>query len=240
MGFRKPKLTADIVPVADWAGVDEFRISEWIQTSGRDAACDVWAVRTPHLIGKKVVYAPCAFFGTPAFVHGPQQLFEDREATRVLLTVEPGQETDGQHHFRVLDARDMLIGTIRKVPPTSRPFKHTWRLDQPGRPEIAGRNEWSGVDARSLAVRVAGEAIFSVLSAPLYGEGDDSGQRTPRTLVWKGGSEVVMTSGGDRPYRLTSDWLDRRLAFAVALLGDQLPARRNRQDPDQLWAPRPA
>ncbi|MFE3526481.1 hypothetical protein ACFXOD_33685 [Streptomyces sp. NPDC059161] len=49
-----------------------------------------------------------------------------------------------------------------------------------------------------------------------------------------------MTTGDDRPHRLTSDWGDRRLAFAVALLGDRLPARRNRQDPEQLWAPRPA
>ncbi|MFI6055090.1 hypothetical protein ACIBCO_34010 [Streptomyces violascens] len=184
--------------------------------------------------------APCAFFGTPTFVHGPQKIFEDREATRVLLTVEPGQEIDAQRHFRVLDAHGTPIGTIRKVPPKSRPFKHTWRIDQPDRPEIVGRNEWSGIDARSLAFRAAGEAIFSVLSAPLYGEGDDSGQRSPRVLVWKGGSEVVMTSGGDRPYRILSDWLDRRLAFAVALLGDQLPTSRNHHDTEHLWAPRPA
>ncbi|MFD7335407.1 hypothetical protein ACFV98_05305 [Streptomyces violascens] len=150
------------------------------------------------------------------------------------------QEVDGQHHFRVLDAHGTPIGTIRKVPPKSRPFKHTWRIDQPDRPEIAGRNEWSGVDARSLALRVTGEAMFSVLSAPLSGEGDDSGRRSPRVLVWKGGSEIVMASGGDRPYRVLSDWLDRRLAFAVALLGDQFPTSRNHHDTEHLWAPRPA
>jgi hypothetical protein len=232
MGLRKPRLTADMVPVADWRIVEQFSVSNWIQTVGRDATCDVWAVRTPHRMGKKLVYAPCAFLNPSAFIRGPQQLFEDREATRVLLTVEPGQEIDTQYHFRVLDGHGTLIGTIRKVPPTSRPFKHTWRIDQPGRPEITGRNEWSGIDARSLAIRAGGEVVVSALSSLFASEDADPGQRPPRVLVWKGGSEVVMTSGGDHPYRLTADWLDRRLAFAAALLGDQLPARRNRQDPE--------
>uniref|UniRef100_A0AAU2VF42 Uncharacterized protein n=1 Tax=Streptomyces sp. NBC_00003 TaxID=2903608 RepID=A0AAU2VF42_9ACTN len=240
MGFRKAKLTADMLPVVDWRSVDEFTISEWFKTSGRDAGRDVWAIRTPHQIGKKVAYAPCAFFGTPTFAHGPQRLFEDREATRILLTVEPRQEIDGQHHFRVLDAQDTPIGTIRRVPPKSRPFKHTWRIDQPGRPEIAGRNEWSGIDTRHLAIRVGGEVVAGALSSLFASEGADASQRPPRVLVWKGGSEVVMTSGGDDPYRLPSPWLDRRLAFAFALLGDQLPTGRNHHDPEQIGEPRPA
>ncbi|KOU35040.1 hypothetical protein ADK54_38160 [Streptomyces sp. WM6378] len=146
MGFRKPKLTADMVPVADWHSVEQFSISNMPRLNGREAERDMWALRTPRMIGKKPAYAPCAFLNTSAFVNGPQQLFEGRDCTRVPLTVEDGQEVDGQRHFRVLDTYDTPIGTIRKVPPKSRPFRHTWHIDQPDRPEIAGRNEWSGID----------------------------------------------------------------------------------------------
>jgi hypothetical protein len=39
------------------------------------------------------------------------------------------------------DADGRSLGTIRRVAP-KRPFRHTWRIDHPGRGGITGRGEW--------------------------------------------------------------------------------------------------
>ncbi|MFD7428328.1 hypothetical protein ACFV6Z_14910 [Streptomyces sp. NPDC059818] len=68
-----------------------------------------------------------------------------------------------------------VLGTLRRIPPR-RPFRHTWRIDQPGRPEIVGRDEWAAGDSAAEAVgRVA------VKAAGRPGRGRSNG---PWTVRW--------------------------------------------------------
>ncbi|MFD8120583.1 hypothetical protein ACH5AU_12870 [Streptomyces albidoflavus] len=53
------------------------------------------------------------------------------------------------------------------------------------------------------------------------GDGGDSS--APRRLAWTAGDELVMEIQEHHPAHLHADWLDRRLAFAFALIGDTPP-----------------
>lgn len=52
--------------------------------------------------------------------------------------------------------------------------------------------------------------------------GKDGDRRSgPRTLEWRANGKVVMVSEGSEKVSVRAGWLDRRLAFAFALVGDQ-------------------
>ncbi|MFE4858959.1 hypothetical protein [Streptomyces sp. NPDC056670] len=150
-------------------------------------------------------------------------LYEDQEATRLLcyLVAEDGEA--GERHFEVSDAEGGSIGTIRRVPPSGRLFKHTWRISQPGHPEIVGRNQWSGHHVKRLAKRAADNIVPELLNA-VTGMGPDDSYGNPvrksRTLEWVSDGDVVMVSESTKLLTIKKDWLDRRLAFAFAFLGD--------------------
>jgi hypothetical protein len=77
-------------------------------------------------------------------------------------------------------------------------------------------------EAKEIAGRVAGKLFTGVLSAigDLGREGDD--QRSgPRTLEWRADGKVLMVSEGSEKVSVRAGRLDRRLAFAFALVGDQ-------------------
>lgn len=210
---RQPAAEA-ATPVVDWRDVTRFSVTNVVRGTGRRAVTGAWAVRDGA--GR-----PCAFFASGRYAPGPQRLFEDERASRPLLLVEPRQVVDGEHHYRVTDASGDVVGTVRRIPPSRRPLKHTWRIDQPGRPEIVGRNAWAASDARSLVSRTGDEVASMVFDSLLHSDEVEPGKRPPRTLLWKAGDEEVMTSGRDQPLRIKAEWLDRRLAFAFAVLGDR-------------------
>ncbi|MEK8171355.1 hypothetical protein NKH77_23530 [Streptomyces sp. M19] len=105
--------------------------------------------------------------------------------------------------------------------PARRPFKHTWRVEQPGHPEIVGRNQWATGDMKEIAGRGTGRFVMELVdSVASLGVERDATAKKARTLEWRAGEQVVMVSQGNT-CTVRADWFDRRLAFAFALLGDR-------------------
>ena len=224
----KSNTDSPVEPVA-WAAVREFVIGsvERPQTPKRKRS--VWgprAVRVPKGGKNDRVLAPCAFLGksnqgTDLPSRPELTLYEDAEAKRLLCYVDPPRDIDGEQHHVVHSGDGQVIGTLRRVPP-KRPFKHTWRIDQSSRPEIVGRNEFASGDAREVAGRAAGKLVLGVVGAiaDLGAEGGDQRSKS-RSLEWRADDKVVMVSEGSEKVIIRADWLDRRLAFAFALVGDR-------------------
>ncbi|WP_367048570.1 hypothetical protein [Streptomyces sp. Je 1-332] len=226
----------DEAPVAavPWVGVREFTVGTVERPAASKGGRPVRgprAIRVPAGGGKPRVFAPCAYIApaappVPASAMEPC-LFEDPEAQRLLCYLVPDDDESGdggERCFRVFDGQHDAIGTIRRIPPSSKLFKHTWRINQPGHSEIIGRNQWVSGDAKQIAERGAGKAFTEVLSAvsSMGHEGSDQGSpiRKSRKLEWRSGGELVMISESIKLLAVKANWLDRRLAFAFAVLGD--------------------
>lgn len=180
------------------------------------------AIRVPMGPKQLPVLAPCAFLGAASAPQSPSRpeltLYEDPDALRLLCYVEEPQTVDGEKHYTVRDGQGRTIGVLRRIPP-KRPFRHTWRIDQPGHPEIAGRSSWASGSKKEIAGRAAGRLVTGLVDDLLNpGEGDTTDKG--RKLEWRADDEVVMESEGSADVRIRKDWLDRRLAFAFALVGD--------------------
>ncbi|MFC5888796.1 hypothetical protein RMN57_32465 [Kitasatospora sp. CM 4170] len=216
-----------------WERVREFVVSDVERPATPTRARITWgprAIRVPKGGKNDRVLAPCAYVATSARplpvsvppAGGPElTLFEDTDATRLLCYVGEPQEGGGERRHPVHDGDGRLIGTLRRVSPR-RPFRHTWAIDQPGRPSVVGRNEWiAGGSPKDALSRAAGRFALGVVDslASLGAEGGDQPAK-PRTLEWRAGDEVVMLSAGSEKVTVQAEWVDRRLAFAFALLGD--------------------
>ncbi|MCX5293785.1 MULTISPECIES: hypothetical protein [unclassified Streptomyces] len=217
---------APVEPVS-WETVFRFAVGSVERPKSPKRLRSVWgkpAVRVPTGSKDYPVLAPCAFLGSSSVPNLPSRpeltLFEDVDARRLLCYVEEAREVDGEQHHAVRDAQGQLIGTLRRVPP-KRPFKHTWRIDQPGQPEIVGRNEWASGSTGEVAARVAIRATFEAVDGLFSTGNDDGAKKKARSLEWRAGDNVVMTSEGSVQVKIEANWLDRRLAFAFALVGDK-------------------
>lgn len=242
LGRRQQAAAEPPVEQVDWAGVQTFVVSAVerpVTVRRKRAVSGKRAVRVARGSKDLRVWAPCAFVGSSS---GPGRqvagltarpghtLYEDPDERRLLCFVEPPAdvEVDGEQRFAVRDGQGQLVGTLVRVPPGRRsftpftPFKHTWRIEQPGRPEVVGRNEWVSGDAKDIAGRVAGKLLGGVLNAvtDLGAEGGDQPSK-PRTLEWRAENKVVMVSEGSEKVTVRAGWVDRRLAFAFALVGDR-------------------
>jgi hypothetical protein len=122
----------------------------------------------------------------------------------------------------VVDAAGGVVGAVVRVPWL--PLKHTWRTEQPERPDIVGRNPWAGMTAGELAV-VGGVKAFTEVMQAVADLRVDGGDRAAKseagTLLWKARGETVMISEGTQRIEVEADWPDRRPAVAFALLGDR-------------------
>ncbi len=228
-GGRKRAKAAEEPPVepTPWANVREFVISSVERPRSPKRMRSVWgkpAVRAPTGSSDYPALAPCAFLGSSSVPNPPSlpelTLYEDIETQRLLCYVEEPQEVNREQHYVVRDSRQQAIGTLRRIPP-KRPFKHTWRIDQPGHPTIIGRNEWASGTAGQAVARVAIRAAFEAVDSAFYAGTDQKPTSKARTLEWLAGDEVVMTSEGSSKVEIQADWVDRRLAFAFALVGDK-------------------
>ncbi|MDQ0930246.1 hypothetical protein [Streptomyces turgidiscabies] len=210
-----------------WESAHKFVIGSLERPKSPKRTRSAWgkpAVRVPQGGKDYPVLAPCAFLGSSSVEHLPSRpeltLYQDPDAQHLLCYVEEGREVNGELHYSVRDAQGEVIGTLRRIPP-KRPFKHTWCIEQPGQPEIVGRNEWASGGAGQVATRVAMRAAFEVVDGLFHAGTDDGAKTKPRTLEWRAGDEVVMTSEGSAQVQIQKNWVDRRLAFAFALVGDQ-------------------
>ncbi|MER0245627.1 hypothetical protein AAHZ94_27350 [Streptomyces sp. HSW2009] len=224
-GRRKQKEQVPPLPMVDWRGVREFTIGMDERKSKidkRKVVQGVRAIRVPGRDGEDQTFAPCAYFATN-FGELNSVVYEDAEFQRVLCTLGDPLERDGEQVYHVCDGRSEVIGAIRRIPPTNRLVRHTWRIDQPGRPVIVARNKWAKKDAKGIAVA----ALDSTLDFMLRSSGDGSASSRGRELEWETeDGEFVMYSCGHGGYNMHLEieiearWLDRRLAFAYATLRD--------------------
>ncbi|MFD9356753.1 hypothetical protein [Streptomyces sp. NPDC060031] len=221
-GKKEPVEEPPVVPVG-WQRVRDFVVGNTerpVTAKRKKAAFGPLAVRVPKNGKDYRVFAPCAYVG---HVEEDYALYEDADCLRVLCLIDRGgREVDGERHHDVHDGQGQLIGTLRRVPPRSRPFRHTWRIDQPGHPTVVGRNEWASGDAKAFTYRMVDKGLTEALNAvtSLGAEGGDT-RTKPRTLEWRAGDEVVMVSESSKKVTVKADWVDRRLAFAFALIGDR-------------------
>ncbi|MFJ2516920.1 hypothetical protein ACIPEL_34895 [Streptomyces griseoviridis] len=222
----KPAEEGPVDPVP-WETVFRFVVGSVERPKSPKRPRSVWgkpAVRVPTGGKDRPVLAPCAFLGSSSVQGLPSRpeltLYEDADAQRLLCWVEEPEEVDGETRHIVRDAEGQIIGTLRRVPP-KRPFKHTWRIEQPGQPEIVGRNEWASGSAGEVASRFAVRAAFEAVDSLFHAGTDDKASGKARSLEWRAGDKIVMTSQGSREVKIEATWLDRRLAFAFALVGDE-------------------
>ncbi|MGW3494271.1 hypothetical protein [Streptomyces sp. NPDC001020] len=228
-GKRKAQEQEPPVPAADWRGVRRFTIgrTERSVIHGKKSQLGRLAVRVPKQAKDVRTYAPCAYFRTDSPtnpVHEPT-LYEDVTAQRVLCSVDGPIDVGKEVHRTVRDGAGQVIGTIRRIPSSNKLVHHTWRIDQPGHPEIAGRNKWSLANngAKRLALRGLESTLNVILEAAADG---DTPASEGRTLEWRTEDELVMVSKGipeidtSIDVSITVGWLDRRLAFAFAMIPD--------------------
>ncbi|MDT0448268.1 hypothetical protein [Streptomyces hesseae] len=179
------------------------------------------AVRVPRREGQDRVKAPCAFFrsGVVGVRDVGRVLYEDREAQQVLCSIEECAAEGDDRRYSVRDGQGREIGVIRRVPPSRKLLRHTWRIQQAGHPEIVGRNKWAAIAPKEAAARAAGKFLGDLVESA-FSLGYDDDQVKERTLLWLAGEERVMQSVGQE-FRIEASWLDRRLAFAVATFADR-------------------
>ncbi|MDT0440147.1 MULTISPECIES: hypothetical protein [Streptomyces] len=227
-GKRKSREQAPLVEAVGWEDVRRITIGR-TERSVPFAKPQLGrlAVRVPRRTKDVSTYAPCAYFRTdhPSHPLVEPVLYEDEAAQRVLCAVDDPVDVGDEIHRIVRDGEGQAVGTLRRIPPAKKLVHHTWRVDQPGRPEIAGRSPWSlrHNTARGLAMRGLVSTLDLVLE--LAADGDTPANQG-RALEWHCEDDLVMTSKGLPQHDSSLDisikvgWLDRRLAFAVAMVPD--------------------
>ncbi|MEV4433179.1 hypothetical protein [Streptomyces sp. NPDC049585] len=227
MLFGRNTSTEPPLPVVDWRNIDRFVIDIVERESGPGRKRPVLggnAIRVPRREGSVRVNPPCAFVGsgTVGVRDTGNVVYADPERQRVLCRIDrvAGEGRGEERRHVVRDAQDGEIGVIRRVPPSNHLVRHTWRIEQPGHPEIVGRNKWTAMPRQDVPARALGTLLGGVLDSALSlgAEGDDRPRE--RTLLWLADEVEVMQSTG-QDFRIKAAWLDRRLAFAVACLGDR-------------------
>jgi hypothetical protein len=209
------------VPVVPWADAWEFSITDEERPATlqrKRPVLGIRAVRVPHGGGVQRVNAPCAFF-PPQGNADDMRLYEDADGHRLLCSVDGPEEADGARRYQVRDGQDQVVGAVRRIPPLKHALKPTWRIQQPGRPEIVSSAEWAKGGVTEMVQKGAGKFLLGAVQAvaDMGAEGGDQPAKS-RTLEWKADGELVLTSDADRRFLVRADWLDRRLVFAYALL----------------------
>ncbi|PJM94083.1 hypothetical protein [Streptomyces sp. CB01373] len=229
MAFGRRRVEEPPMETVGWADVQTFVVSSVerpVTVKRKHAVRGKPAVRVARGSRDLRILAPCAFLGTtdtqqPGLPSRPHHTLYETETRGLLCYVEPAVDSAGELRHVVRDGRGECIGTVVRVPRKRRPFKHTWRIEQPGHPEIVGRNEWASGDAKEIAGRFAAKILEEVVDNALSGgEGSDRPSK-PRSLEWRAENKVVMVSEGSDKVTVRKGWVDRRLAFAFALLGDR-------------------
>jgi hypothetical protein len=207
---------------APWTDAWEFAVTEEERPAGgkrKRAALGLRAFRVPQGLAGQRVNAPCAFFPPQPLDGGARRLYEDAGGSRLLCSLDEPQDIGGRRHYEVRDAQGEAIGTIQRIAPLKYALKATWRIVQPGHPEIVSSAEWAKGGPRDMVQRGAGKLLLGVVqaAADMGAEGGDRPAK-PRVLEWKAGDELVLTSESDLRFLVRAAWLDRRLVFAYALL----------------------
>ncbi|WP_328463032.1 hypothetical protein [Streptomyces sp. NBC_00448] len=244
MGFRRsrPQLPPEEDPVP-WREVTRFVVGRRVRGDESRIVRPAYgppAVRVPN--GGENRFAPAVFIEQP---HTAEELYDlygaqDRAPVcRVLPLAGTGTDTadrgDVDGH-RVVDPAGAEIGRVFRTPRAKRSVQQTLWFQQPGHPNVVARHHWATGSTREVAGRVTTAAVgtaavvaagLALSAIGLDGDGDregigDSGRSPSKPVTWRAGDEDVLDylpgQGRQRPYVPRADWLDLRLAFALAVL----------------------
>ncbi|MFF3977842.1 hypothetical protein [Streptomyces sp. NPDC001828] len=212
-----------------WDSVSKFTIGTASEpVARRGAGPGPLAVRVEKRAAGAVHLVPSVYVALPASdkpsAEAGFRLYEDEAGSRPLCSVTPdaGTEEDGSRRYRVHDDQGKEVGSVFKGSAAQRLVQHGWWLEQPGHSEVVARYHWAKGGAGQILGRTAGKALGSVVGSVmgLNAEGGDGGG-TAKPVTWKSGTQVAMTSapsGGRKWYLAQASWLDRRVAFALAVL----------------------
>ncbi len=234
VGRRKPEPSVEPVP---WERVDAFTVGDVVRPAklGRKALTGRRAVRVPTMQQGTRFFAPAVLVdatadGVPSYdLHDAVHPDTTRPDT-LLCSLTP--EKDGTR-YRVTDAQGLELGLLHRTPAAKRTLQHDWWLQQPGHPDVVARYHWARGSAKDIAergtesvVRGARGLVGGVVDS-LFGLGAEGGDQpgyTPKPVTWRAEGEedpVALTcthAEGVRMYRARAGWLDRRLAFAFAVV----------------------
>ncbi|MGW2821660.1 hypothetical protein ACWC24_11725 [Streptomyces sp. NPDC001443] len=228
-GKRKVQELGPPVPAVDWRDVRRFTIgrTERSVVHGKKPQLGRLAVRVPRKTKDASTYAPCAYFRTdsPSNPVSDPVLYEDETAHRVLCALDDPVNVGKEVHRTVRDGAGQAIGVLRRIAASNKFAHHSWRIDQPDRPEIAGLSQWSFANnsPKELAMRGL-ESTFTFLLEATADPNPPAAKG--RKLEWKAEGQLVMESKGISQFDSSLDisikvgWLDRRLAFAFAMVED--------------------
>ncbi|MFD4545642.1 hypothetical protein [Streptomyces sp. NPDC058466] len=231
--FARKKDEPSVEPVS-WNGAGWFVIGDVVRpaASRRKALTGPWAVRVPDIQEGVRYYAPTALVSRSDGEVPSYELYEASEPGGSLCSLTP---LKGGARYRVTDAQGQEVGVVHRTPAAKRAVQHGWWLQQPGHPDIVARYRWATGSAKEIAARgrekaargaggLVGGVVDSVFGLGAEGGDQSGGSYTPKPVTWRAEGEdeaVVLTSGhteGFRTYVLVASWLDRRLAFAMAVL----------------------
>ncbi|MEU9193121.1 hypothetical protein [Streptomyces hundungensis] len=229
--FGRKKQEPQIAPVP-WDTQGPFVVGEVARPA---------AFRHKGLIGRRAVRMSVTldgvrYFAAAAFVEQQDpavrsyELHDATQAQGLLCTIVP--VSGGGERYQVRDQAERQLGLVLRTPPAKRTVQHGWWLRQPGHPDIVARYHWARGSAKEIAargkdatVRGAGGLAASIVDSVLHGESaadNRSYARPAKPVTWRADGEVVLTAGhtqGLKSYTPQAAWLDRRLAFALAVLG---------------------
>ncbi|WP_431033261.1 hypothetical protein ACQYWQ_08050 [Streptomyces sp. P6-2-1] len=230
--FGKKKTDPPVVPVR-WDTEGGFVVGEVVRLSARRKKGLVGrrAVRMPVTLDGERYFAPAAFVVQRDPEARSYELHDATEAEGPLCTVEPASGGRGGERYQVRDRAGQELGTVFRTPAAKRAVQHGWWLRQPGHPDVIARYHWAKGTAREIAgrgadaaVRGAGSLAGSFVDSLVYGDSAgprDSSAAPAKPVTWRADDEVALTAGhtqGLRIYVPRASWLDRRLAFALAVL----------------------
>ncbi|MDR3082906.1 MAG: hypothetical protein LBV60_18615 [Streptomyces sp.] len=216
-----------------WDRAGEFVVGDVV----RPASLRRKALRGPRAVRVPTTDAGVRYFAPSVLVHGsedetPSYDLYDATAPAVLLCSLAPEK--GGARYRVTDAQGTELGLAHRTPAAKRTVQHSWWLQQPGHPDIVARYHWARGNAKQAAKRgkesvgrVAGHVAQDVIGSVFSFGAEDTGpgeSDVSKPVTWRmAGQEnsVVLTSGhaeGFRTYLPQVSWLDRRLAFALAVL----------------------
>lgn len=236
LGGKKDEPTIDPVPWAGSGGPDWFTVGDVLRpaTFRRKALTGERAVRVPTMQDGVRYFAPAALVSSAGGADSEPPSYELHEAAQPRIMLCALAPVKGGARYCVTDAQGVELGLVHRTPAAKRTIQHGWWLQQPGHPDIVARYHWAKGTAKEIAtrgkekaVRGAGQLVGSVVDSVLsFGAegGDQSSSYTPKPVTWRAeGDEetVVLTLGhleGVRVYQPHAEWLDRRLAFALAVL----------------------
>lgn len=230
--FGRRKTEPDVPPVP-WDRAGWFTVGEVLRAGSltRKPLTGPRAIRMPSTHDGVRYHAPAVLVADDGGETPSYALYDAVRPTELVCALTP--EKSGAR-YRVTADGGAELGLVHRTPAARRTVQHGWWLQQPGRPDAVARYHWARGSAKEIATRgkdnvvrgagaVVGSVVDSVLSLGVEGDARTSSYES-RPVTWRAEGDdepVVLTCEqleGVKAYLPQASWLDRRLAFALAVL----------------------